>query len=189
MLLTQNDVKNDIDLIINNVNRGENLIPSTLNALKISSILPATCLALYALTLAYNVFTFTPPVDDAWINPVMHYLGGMLAFGAFTFLLSLGVVGGLYGPAMAYLALPLDVRKKSLILKELKGTFKRTGGMITVINLFYAVLCVFYPDAFYGAPVVFLLSFIALQLVMSTQISRYGLAGLMQNIAKLAKKI
>jgi hypothetical protein len=68
-----------------------------LEALKISAVFPVTCLAFYAISLSYIVYSFVPP-DDVWINPVIHYLGGLLAFGCFTLILSLAIVAMLYGP-------------------------------------------------------------------------------------------
>jgi hypothetical protein len=186
--MTNNDVKRDIELIFQNLSNGENSVPSPFEALKISAIFPITCLALYALSLSYIVHNFVPP-DDIWVNPLIHYLGGMLAFGGFTLLLSLAFVAMLYTPSLIFVSIPCDIRSKSFLMKKLSRFYKTGCKLIIAINGAFALFAAIYPDAFYAAPFVFLLSYLIMQGMISSEITRYGLSSVIGKLRSLSKNI
>ncbi|MGE9553659.1 hypothetical protein ACQPT2_21280 [Erwinia amylovora] len=188
MSLTQSEVRKDAELIFKSVQDDASHMPSALQALKISSLFPLACLASYALSMVWIVISFSPP-DDMWINPIIHYLGGVLAFGAFTVILTLVLIATFYGPSLVYLAIPEKVRDSSAILLKIKRLSRNFGGVLTFVNFLYAVVCAFYPSAFYGAPFLLLMSYIVFQLVINAELVRYGIAPLMEKISSLLKKI
>lgn len=184
--MTNNDVTREIEFIFENLSNGENSIPSPFEALKISAVFPVTCLAFYAISLSYIVYSFVPP-DDVWINPVIHYLGGLLAFGCFTLILSLAIVAMLYGPSMLFVSIPRDVRSKSILLNKLSGFYRRSCAVFITINGVYALFVGFYPNAFYVAPFVFLLSYLIMQGMISAELTRYGLSSVIRKLRSLIR--
>ncbi|MBD8108939.1 hypothetical protein [Erwinia persicina] len=183
------EVKNDVNMVLDRIEKGQWTLPSSTQALKSSALYPMSWLLFYSTALAWIVMSFTPPTDDPWINPLMHYLGLMLAFGVFTALLAVAITGVFYGQALVFFALKEPARKQSIVIRSLTLRFKRTGCFFTLVNFGYAIICIIDPNAFYGAPVMMLISLIVMQIIINCGVARYGIGPLMQKLSALVKKI
>lgn len=182
------DLKKDADFLFGKFASGENLVPSAFDAIKLSAIFPLSCLSLYALSLAHIIFSFVPP-DDVWVNPIIHYQGLTLAFGGFTLLLSIAIIAMMYTPFMLLTSLPIQVRVQSILVQKLSRTYKNTCKVMIVANGLFAVSSALLPQLFYAAPFVLLISYLIMQAIISSELTRYGIAGAMSKFAKLVKKI
>lgn len=183
-----NDVKKDVDFVFESLSSEERLVPSAFEAIKLSAIFPLSCLSFYALSLAYIIYSFVPP-DDVWINPTFHYQGLLLAFGGFTLILSLAIMAMTYTPFLLLTSIPKEVRAKSLMVKRLSGLCKTVCIIAIVINALVALLSALNSQFFYAAPFVLLLSYLIMQAMVSSELTRYGIAGAMSKLTKLVKKI
>lgn len=188
MALTNIEVKKDLELIFSNLNNAENSVPSPIGAVKVSAVFPMLSLLCYALSLGYIVATFTPP-DDVWVSPIIHYLGGILAFSGFTLILALAIVAMFYTPSLVFLSIPENIREKSILASKFAKTFKNLSIVFIAINAMFAVVCAFIPDAFYGAPVVLLMSYLIMQAMISSEMTRYGMSAAIEKLSKLVNKI
>ncbi len=182
------DLKKDADFLLESFSSGKKLVPSAFYAIKLSAIFPLSCLSFYALSLAYIILSFTPP-DDAWMNPTLHYHGFTLAFGGFTFLLSIAIMAMMYTPFLLLTSLPTDVRMQSLLVQKLSRIYTNTCKIMILVNGLFAVLSALNPQLFYAAPFVLLISYLIMQAIISSELTRYGIAGAMSKFAKTIKNI
>lgn len=182
------DIKKDANFLFENFASGERLVPSAFDAIKLSAIFPLSCLSMYALSLAYIIFSFVPP-DDVWLNPTLHYQGLILAFGGFTLLLSIAIVAMMYTPFMLLTSIPVEVRIQSLLVKKLSLLYKTTCKIMILVNGIFAVLSALSPPLFYAAPFVLLISYLIMQAIISSELTRYGIAGAVSKFGRLVKKI
>ena len=183
-----NDIKKDADFIFESLASGERLIPSAFDVIKSSAVFPMSCLSFYALSLAYIIYSFVPP-EDVWINPILHYQGLTLAFGGFTLILAIAIMAMLYTPFMLLISIPKEVRIKSLLIQRLTALFRKISEVAIVINGMLAIAAAFIPQLFYAAPFVLLISYLIMQASISSELTRYGIAGAMNKFAKIIKKI
>jgi hypothetical protein len=182
------DIKKDADYLLNSFASGEQQVPNALEAMKLSAAFPVTCLSLYALSFAYIIYSFVPP-DDVWINPTLHYQGLTLAFGGFTLILSLAIMAMTYTPFLLLTAIPQKVRSKSLLVQKLSRTYKNTCIAAVFGNGLFALMTALNPQLFYAAPFVLLISHLIIQAIISSELTRYGIAGAMSKFAKIIKSI
>ncbi|QAV47700.1 hypothetical protein [Pantoea agglomerans] len=182
------DIKKDADYLLNSFASGEQQVPNALDAMKLSAAFPVTCLSLYALSFAYIIYSFVPP-DDVWINPTLHYQGLTLAFGGFTLILSLAIMAMTYTPFLLLTAIPQTVRSKSLLVQKLSRTYKNTCIAAIFGNGIFALIAAWNPQLFYAAPFMLLISHLIMQAIISSELTRYGIAGAMSKFAKIIKNI
>lgn len=182
------DVKKDADFVFESLASGERLIPSAFDAIKLSAVFPLTCVSFYALSLAYIIYSFVPP-DDVWINPTLHYQGGVLAFGGFTLILSFAIVAMMYPPFLLLTSIPKKVRVNSLLVKRLVCLYKAICKISIMFNGVFAVVAALNPQFFYAVPFVLIINYLIMQAIISSELTRYGIAGAMSKFSKLVKKI
>lgn len=192
MVITQNDVKNDINMLMQSMEDKDRPIVSPLHALKLAMLWPGICLVGYAIAVVMMLLNFTIPNDNSLFNtvdPLFHYIGGNLAFSALTLVFGLGIGVGWYGPALIYLSIPKEVKAKSILINSLKKTASRMGVFFITCNLILAVLAIFYRDALYVAPFLLVVTFLITQGVVSAELTRYGLPSAITKLGKLVRKI
>lgn len=119
----------------------------------------------------------------------MHYQGLTLAFGGFTLILAIAIMAMLYTPFMLLISIPKEVRIKSLLIQRLTALFRKISEVAIVINGMLAIAAAFIPQLFYAAPFVLLISYLIMQASISSELTRYGIAGAMSKFAKIIKKI
>lgn len=182
------DVKKDADFVFEKLASGKKLIPSAFDAIKLSAVFPLTCVSFYALSLAYIIYTFVPP-DDVWINPTLHYQGELLAFGGFALILSIAIMAMMYTPFLLLTSIPKEVRVNSLLIKRLVFLYKTICKVSIIINAVFAVVAALNPQFFYAVPFVLLISYLIMQAIITSELTRYGVAGAMSKFTNLIKKI
>ena len=192
MVITQNDVNNDMKLISESIEDINRPLVSPSQALKLAMLWPGLCIGGYFVAAAWMLITFTVPNDGSIFNqvdPLIHYIGGNLAFFALALGFALAIGGGLYGPALFYLTIPDEVRKNSILIRSLKKTARRSGVFFLVCNLALAGLALFYRDALFGAPFLLIISFLIVQGIVSAEMTRFGIAPVMKKLISLTRKI
>lgn len=191
MVITQNDVNNDLNMLTSELAGQNRQLVSPVAALKLSMAWPMVCVSAYAISLAVSVMLFKTPDDPFFsgLNPYFHYMGADLAAGAISLFFALAIGFGLYGPAMAYLSIPKEVRQKSLIISRLKKTAAKMAVITAGCNFVLAIISLFYSAAICAAPIMLLVTFLVMQGVMSAEITRYGMSTVIGKVSKLLKKI
>lgn len=190
MVITQNDVGNDIKMITDSLSDKNRPLVAPVAALKIAMLWPGLCLLAY-LTAFILVIISYPPVYDAWGDPVSifwDYSFGFAAMGL-TVAFGLAIGAGMYGPALFYLTIPDAVRNQSLIISSMKKLVKKVGLFFIFCNLALAVAACFYRELMAASPLLLLFSFIIMQGILSAEMTRYGIAPLMKKMVSLARKI
>lgn len=190
MIITQNDVNNDLNMLAKSIEHTNRPLVSPLQALRISAIWPMICMAAYMIALAWIILTFKVPNDPFFdaVNPYLHYLGVNLAASLLSLIFAMGIMVGLYGPSLAYLSIPKDIRDKSLVIKRLKHVIKRLGIITIACNMLLAVFSLFYPIAICASPLMLVISFLVMQMIVSAEIARYGMSSVMGKLAGMMKK-
>lgn len=192
MILTQNDINNDIKMLSDSVTDIHRPLVSSGEALKLALFWPGICVLCYAMVTILMVLNFVPS-PDAYGDPISLLsadgLYGNFAAVAVGTVFALGIGFGFYGPALMYLTIPEDIRNKSIIINRLKKIVKKVGGFFLVCHFALALFACFYRDAIYGMPVLVILSFLITQGIISAEIARYGVAPAMKKMVSLARKI
>lgn len=192
MLLTQNDINNDIKMLSDSVvDIHRPLVPPG-KALKLALLWPGICVLSYTVAVIWMIVTFVPS-PDAYGDPISLLsgdgLGGNLIAAAFGTVFAFGFGFGFYGPALMYLTIPEDVRTKSIIITRIKRIVTKVWGFFLVCHFALVLFSCFYRDAIYGMPVLVMLSFFVTQGIISAEIARYGVAPAMEKMVSLARKI
>lgn len=190
MVITQNDVGNDIKMITDSLSDKNRPLVAPVAALKIAMLWPGMCLLGYLAALIWIISTYEPRYD-AYGDTVTIFrefgLGFAFSGGALVLALILGA--GLYAPALFYLSIPQRVRHSSLIINRLKKTAYRVGGFFIALNLLLAMAACFYRELMVASPFLLMFSFIIMQGILSAEMTRYGVAPLMKKMVSLARKI
>lgn len=116
MVITQNDVGNDIKMITESLSDKNRPLVSPVSALKIAMLWPGLSLLGYIAAIAWITLT-SPPVNDAWGDPVNIVRDFSLgyAFTGVTIVFGLAIGAGMYGPALFYLTIPESIRGQSTL--------------------------------------------------------------------------
>ncbi|EOY8016692.1 hypothetical protein ACQEMD_004654, partial [Salmonella enterica] len=65
----------------------------------------------------------------------------------------------------------------------------KLGVLTFIANALLAVATIFTPDLLVGAPFMLMFSFIVMQMIVSAEISRYGLGVVLGKIKKIVEKL
>jgi len=190
MVITQNDVGNDIKMITNSLSDKNRPLVAPVAALKIAMLWPGLCLLGYLAALMWIIITSTPGYD-AYGDPVtiVRDFSIGFVFTGLTVLFGLGIGAGMYGPALLYLTIPESIRNESLIISRMKGLAKKLGTFFIFCNFMLAVAACFYRELMVASPFLLMFSFIIMQGILSAEMTRYGVAPLMKKMVALARKI
>jgi len=190
MVITQNDVGNDIKMITDSLSDKNRPLVAPVAALKISMLWPGLCLLAYLSAFAWIIFTSVPvysnhgdPVSIFW-----DYSFGFASIGV-TIAFGLAIGAGMYGPALFYLTIPESIRNESLIISRMKNLAKKLGAFYIFCNFMLAVAACFYRELIAASPLLLMFSFIIMQGILSAEMTRYGVAPLMKKMVSLARKI
>lgn len=190
MVITQNDVGNDIKMITDSLSDKNRPLIAPVAALKIAMLWPGLCLLGYLSAFVWIIST-SVPVYDVYGDPVSifrDYSFGFVFTGlAVVFGLAFGA--GLYGPALFYLTIPEVIREQSLIISHMKNLAKKLGVFFILCNFSLALAACFYRELMVASPFLLMFSFIIMQGILSAEMTRYGIAPLMKKMVSLARKI
>lgn len=189
--MTRNDINNDVNMLMQNLEDKSRPLVSPAAALKLSMSWPISCVMGYVLAIIWMAYNFTPEQDlfgnNVSFSDEMQF--ELLAVGI-TVLSAFGVGASLYNSAMVYLSFDENTRESSFIIKRIR---KLAGRMVLgafILNWAVAFVgCMFEPKVIGISTLVFLLSILFIQMVISAELTRYGIAGAMSKFAKLVKKI
>ncbi|EHV9142496.1 hypothetical protein K1K55_004074 [Salmonella enterica] len=190
MVITQNDVKNDLHMLVGSINDGSKQLAKPIEALKISMLWPLSSVAGYLLSMLWLSITYQSYVNhfDNVVTLLDEY-GFAIGFGAISIVFSLFIGFALYGQAIAYLSLGKEARDNSIIIDKLKRLISKLGFLTFFANVLLAVATIYIPDLLVGAPLMLMFSFIVMQMIISAEISRYGLGVVLGKINKIVEKL
>lgn len=190
-ILTRNDINNDVNMLIENLEDKNCPLVSPVAALKLSMIWPLITVAGYIVALLIMAISYVPK-QDLFGNEVGLFqdLGGQLICTGIALLMAFGVGASMYNLALVYLSFDSTTRRQSFVVSKIKKLIIRLSVIGTLLNWSLAVLSVvFEPSLINGAPLLFIFTTIGLQMVISAELTRYGIAGAMGKFARLVKKI
>lgn len=190
MVITQNDVGNDIKMITDSLSDKNRPLVAPVAALKIAMFWPGLCLLAYFTAFIWIIISY-PPVYDVYGDPVSIFWDFSLgfAFMGLTVAFGLAIGAGMYGPALFYLTIPKTIRDQSFIIKHMKKLAKKLGVFFILCNFALALAACFYRELMVASPFLLMFSFIIMQGILSAEMTRYGVAPLMKKMVSLARKI
>ncbi len=189
--MTRNDISNDVNMLVQNLEDKNRPLVSPAAALKLSMAWPIGCVSGYVLALLWMAYSFTPE-QDLFGNNVSfsQKLDIEISFTAVIILMALGIGASLYNSALVYLSFDEETRNSSLVISRIKKLISRLATGTLVINFIIALMSVLLrPEFIVIGAFFFVASMIVIQMVVSAELTRYGIAGAMSKFAKLVKKI
>lgn len=189
--MTRTDISNDVNMLLQNLEDKHRPLVSPIAALKLSMTWPIACVMGYVMALLWMAFNFTPD-QDLFGNSVgfTQKLEGEISFTAFLIVMALGVGASLYNSALVYLSFDEGTRNSSLIINRIKRLISRLAIGALVLNWTFALMSVlFRPEFIMFGGAFFVASIIVIQIIVSSELTRYGIAGAMNKFARLVKKI
>jgi hypothetical protein len=189
--MTRNDIINDVNMLMQNLEDINRPLVSPLNALKLSMAWPLACIAGYVVALLWMAINYVPKQDLFGHNiSFWQDLNGPLIFTGGAILIAIGVGASLYNLALIYLSIDSTAREKSYVVYSTKKLIIRLGAVGILLNWSLAILgIVFEPSLINVGPLLFIFTTIVIQMVISAELTRYGIAGAMSKFARLVKKI
>ncbi|MBS0900048.1 MULTISPECIES: hypothetical protein [Pantoea] len=189
--MTRIDISNDVNMLMQNLEDKNRPLVSPAAALKLSMTWPVACVMGYVLALLWMAYSFTPE-QDLFGNNV--YFSDKMQFEMFatgiTVLSALGVGASLYNSALVYLSFDENTRNNSFIINRIRKLTGLMGLGAVIVNWGVALVgAVIEPKVIGISTLVFLLSILVIQMVISAELTRYGIAGAMSKLARLIKKI
>lgn len=190
-MVTQANINEDMRMVSENLSDANKELVKPMQALKLSFAFPATIIAGYLVALIYVKLTYTPYVNGFGdIVTFSNALSAEIATNSFGVLFAIAMGIALYGPALAYLSVPDKIRKTSLILSSLRGTCMKTVAVLVGLNLCIALMGATVNTIFLCvAPAMVLLSVFIVQVVVNSEITRYGFGAVLNKLNKIVKKI
>lgn len=189
--ITRNDINNDVNMLMQNLGDKNRPLASPFTALKLSMSWPLISVLGYVFAVLLMSMKFVPK-QDLFGNEVglLQDLGGPMICTGVALLMAFCVGASLYNLALVYLSFDSTTREQSFVVGKMKKLLIRLGVVGIVLNWSLAMLGAFFePSLINGGPLLFIFTTIIIQMVISAELTRFGIAGVMSKFAKLIKKI
>lgn len=176
MIITHDVVKKDIEKVMVELSDGNVELANPVHALKIASLYTLPCTIIHA-TLAFFIYFYISKASEV-----------IWGFGMIT-TFSLVMTLILYPNSLVYLSVPNSVRASSIVLSKIKKTYVSVVVFMLLVNCVAAGMFLVKQEYIIAVPVVFFVGFFITQIVLGTEISRYGVGSLIEKMSVLAKNI
>lgn len=186
--LTMADVDTDVSMLMGSFRSNERHIPSLGRLLKISASIPLLAISLSILS-DINGYLSLYHLRASFSGYYYYFLSDGFAVVVPTVLIGLLFLFMTYNNLMIYMAMPEDVRRKSVILSHIRKIVKRTVTLFLVLMILSALLSGLTPWFAFAIPALLLALLFAVNLVVSSEINRLGAGLALDKISKLIKKI
>jgi ABC-type multidrug transport system permease subunit len=187
---TRAEIDADIAMLTNNFSSGMRIIPSNSDLFKKCLFIPLISFLLSCVsTLTFYLVSsmkYKYAYSDGYIN--------FLTSEGWVLLVPTAIVGLLfafmtYNNLIMYMAVPEDIRRKSVILIHLRKLVKRTVALFLILMIFSALLSGLIPWLAFAIPALLFVLLFAISLVVGSEINRLGAGLALEKISKLLKKI
>ncbi|MES4615579.1 hypothetical protein V2154_23825 [Ewingella sp. CoE-038-23] len=187
---TRAEVDADIAMLTNKFSSGIRIIPSNSDLFKKCFFIPV--IAFFLSCVSTLVFYFVSSIkykyaySDGYIN--------FLTSEGWVVIVPTVIVGVLfafmtYNNLIMYMAVPEDIRRKSVILSHLRKLVKRTVALFLILMVFSALLSGLIPWLAFAIPALLFALLFAISLVVGSEINRLGAGLALEKISNLIKKI
>ncbi|WP_261643061.1 hypothetical protein [Erwinia mallotivora] len=187
-ILTAAQVEADVNYLINGLEVNKRLIPAASTLFKKSSAIPlVTVLLSFLSTVVFYVSSEGNELGiaefchffmtEAWVVVVPSAIIGLF-FILFT-----------YNKLMMYFSVPVEVRKKSIILNHLKEITARIVKVFISLMICSVILTPISPWFTFAIPGLLLVLMFATGLIVGAEINRFGTGMALEKISGLLKKI
>ena len=187
---TRAEIDADIAMLTNNFSSGMRIIPSNSDLFKKCLFIPLISFLLSCVsTLTFYLVSsmkYKYAYSDGYIN--------FLTSEGWVLLVPTAIVGLLfafmtYNNLIMYMAVPEDIRRKSVILIHLRKLVRRTVALFLILMIFSALLSGLIPWLAFAIPALLFVLLFAISLVVGSEINRLGAGLALEKISKLLKKI
>lgn len=175
-MMTHNDVKKDIQIIMDKIAEGQLELASRKQAIFISSVYTLPCTLLHAALAMYLYMFIAPSIEILWM-----FLGITFA----SFFISLIQ----YPNSLFYLSIPSSVRQSSTVLHCVRKSYLKSVKLMIFINAIAVGAVIVNEEYLLAVPVCFAIGFFATQFVLGTETARYGIGSLIEKASNLMQKI
>jgi len=183
-MLTFNDVNRDFKTIIDGVSDANRPVPSTLEALKVSSVMP-----LIGIIFSATGFWAVSAQMNHQSMTLSLLLDGFLSGDAIPVYMSL-VVGFMQmimvlPYIILYHSIPIGIRKNTALIASLKKAVNK-GAFIYVVLLLTSCLISFNNSMFlFSTPIIMFVAVLITSLIVNLQITKYGVGALIEKLKNI----
>jgi len=186
--LTTADVDADITMLMNSLDVQKRSIPSLGMLMSRSAVIPSFSLLLSLISTI--IFYSSTDKDTASLSGFSEFfmsegwylVAATLAVGMFFSFMT-------YSNLLAYMAVPEEVRKKSIIIRHLKSVTRKTVYFFLCLIIASCILSGLSPWFTVAIPALTLALFIVVNAIVGLEISRLGIGAFLQKFNALVKKI
>lgn len=186
--LSVSEINADISMITGSFSSDHRVIPSPSKVFRVSLLFPmlAVMLSFVSISMVYMSF-----YSD--INSIYGYWDYFLSEGwavtVPTAIIGLVFAFMTYNNIIMYMAIPEDVREKSLIFSHLRKVIKRTFVFFVGLMILSVILSGFISWFAFGIPALEFALFLVLNMIVGMEINRLGAGLALEKISNLIKKI
>jgi len=186
--LTAESVNADIAFLTDSFQSGHRHIPSFSNILKKSATIPLISLVLSLIsTITTYFFTSYSATSVAGYIEFL-FNEGWVIVGA-TAVVGLIFTLLMYNNFLTYMAVPNEIRGKSLVINHLKSVARRTVIFFLFLMVVSSLLAALTPWFAGAIPLLLFIMMFVVNLVVGAEINRLGAGLALEKISKLINKI
>lgn len=186
--LTVADVNSDVEMLMSSFSSGDRLLPSSSHLFKISLAVPSFAFALSLVGDALGYLSLARE-QHSIIGYYYYILSDGWAVLLPTLILGLFFAFMVYNNLMTYMAVPKNVREKSVILLHLKKIVQRTIAFFAFLMFVAALASSYVSWAVLTIPVLMMVLFFSVNIIVSSEINRLGAGVALEKVSALLKKI
>ncbi|MGC0946826.1 hypothetical protein WKH55_20505 [Pantoea agglomerans] len=186
--LVASEINTDLSMVLDGFKTDERIVPSALELFKLSGFIPALSLLLSFISSSIVYFSGYKPsltfngfieyfLSDGWV-----FLVPTLPIGLVFMLMT-------YNNMILYLAIPNDIRTRSLVIEHLKIITQRTVLFFVIIMLMATLLSAFSTWLAFAVPALEFALLFAVNIIVGMEINRLGAGLALEKISNLIKKI
>ncbi|WP_416414471.1 hypothetical protein [Pantoea sp. App145] len=187
---TKAEIDADITMLTDKISAGGRIIPSNSDLLKKCFFIPAV--SIFLSLISTWVLYFIDSLKYSYISSEGY--ANYLVSEGWVVLVPTAIIGLLfsfmaYNNLIMYLTLSEELRKKSLILNQLRKVVQKTVVFFLVIMILSAILSGFVSWLAFGVPAAELALFFIVNLVVGMEMNRLGAGLALEKISNLIKNI
>ena len=187
---TRAEIDADISMLTEKFSTGIRIIPSNSDLLKKCFFIPVISFLLSLVSTLTFYFVSSIKYKYAYSDGYINFLasdGWMIL--APTVIVGLVFAVMTYNNLILYMALPEDVRHKSVILNHLKSVVKRTVTFFLVLMIGSSLLAGFISWLAFAVPALLFALLFIVNFMVGAEINRLGAGLALEKISKLIKNI
>lgn len=186
--LSISEINADVSMIMGSFSSDHRIIPSPSKVFKVSLLFPMLAMLLSFASISIVYISFYSDINSIY-GYWDYFLSEGWAVTVPTAIIGLFFAFMTYNNIIIYMAIPEDVRGKSLIFSHFRKVIKRTFVFFVGLMSLSMILSGFISWFAFGIPALEFALFLVLNMVVGMEINRLGAGVALEKISNLIKKI